>query len=217
MNRDPKDIHALRQNYTRAELSESEVGNDPMQFFKKWFSEAQDSNILEPNAMILSTVSADLRSHARTVLLKEITAQGFVFYSNYESAKAMDIEHSAHVAITFFWKELERQVRIEGKAEKISLERSEKYFQSRPRGSQLGAWASPQSDIIVDRSLLHNNLKALEEKYPEGSPIPIPPHWGGYEITPDLIEFWQGRESRLHDRLVFTASDDLWTVVRLAP
>lgn len=217
MNREPKDIHALRQNYTRAELSESEVGNDPMQFFKKWFSEAQDSNILEPNAMILSTVSADLRSHARTVLLKEITAQGFVFYSNYESAKAMDIEHSAYVSITFLWKELERQVRIEGKAEKISLERSEKYFQSRPRGSQLGAWASPQSDIIVDRSLLHDNLKALEEKYPEGSPIPIPPHWGGYEVTPDLIEFWQGRESRLHDRLVFTASDDLWTVVRLAP
>ena len=217
MNREPKDINALRQNYTRSELQESKVGNDPMQFFKKWFCEAQDSNILEPNAMILSTVSADLRSHSRTVLLKEITIQGFVFYSNYQSAKAMDIEHSAHVSVTFLWKELERQVRIEGKAEKVSVERSEKYFQSRPRGSQLGAWASPQSDVIMDRSVLHDNLNALKEKYPEGSPIPIPPHWGGYEIKPDLIEFWQGRESRLHDRLVFTASDDLWTIVRLAP
>jgi len=217
MNREPKDIHALRQNYTRAVLDESQVGNDPMQLFKQWFGEAQDSDILEPNAMILSTVSADLRSHARTVLLKEITETGFVFYSNYLSAKAMDIEHSAQVSITFLWKELERQVRIEGKAEKISVERSQKYFHTRPRGSQLGAWASPQSDIIIDRSVLESNLEELEAKYPEGTTIPIPPHWGGYEITPDFIEFWQGRESRLHDRLAYTATDDLWTVVRLAP
>ena len=217
MNREPKDIHALRQNYTRAELQYKDVGNDPIVFFKKWFTESQNSNILEPNAMILSTVSADLRVHARTVLLKEITDKGFVFYSNYQSAKAMDIEHSSHVSITFLWKELERQVRIEGMAKKISLERSEKYFQTRPRGSQLGAWASPQSDVIVSREVLHDNLKALEEKYQDGSEIPIPPHWGGYEITPDLVEFWQGRESRLHDRLVFTKTEDLWKVVRLAP
>ena len=217
MNREPKDIHALRQNYTRAELDESQVGKDPILLFKQWFGEAQDSNILEPNAMILSTVSADLRSHARTVLLKEITDTGFVLYTNYQSAKAMDIEHSPHVSITFLWKELERQVRIEGKAEKISVERSEKYFQSRPRGSQLGAWASPQSDIIKDRSVLHDNLNELEAKYPEGTPIPIPTQWGGYEITPDFVEFWQGRESRLHDRMAFTAGDGEWSVVRLAP
>lgn len=217
MNREPKDIHALRENYTRAELQESNVGNDPMLLFKQWFAEAQDSDILEPNAMILSTVSADLRTHARTVLLKEITDLGFVFYSNYESAKAMDIEHSPYVSITFLWKELERQIRIEGKAHKISVERSEKYFQSRPHGSQLGAWASPQSEIITDRSVLHDNLKELEANYPEGTVIPIPPNWGGYEITPDFIEFWQGRPSRLHDRLAFSATEDLWNVVRLAP
>lgn len=217
MNRELKDIHALRQNYSRAELNESQVGNDPIQLFRQWFGQAQDSDILEPNAMILSTVSADLRTHARTVLLKEISDTGFIFYTNYQSAKAMDIEHSAHVSITFLWKELERQIRIEGKAEKISVERSEKYFHSRPRGSQLGAWASPQSDIISDRSILQENLQKLEAKYPEGTPIPIPPHWGGYEITPDFIEFWQGRPSRLHDRLAFTQGDGEWNVVRLAP
>lgn len=217
MNREIEDIHALRQNYTKAELNESNVGDDPMILFKQWFTEAQASNILEPNAFILSTVSADLRAHARTVLLKEISDKGFVFYTNYQSAKAMDIEHSAQVSITFLWKELERQVRIEGTAEKINRERSEKYFHSRPRGSQLGAWASPQSDIIVDRSVLQKNLKELENKYPEGSLIPIPPHWGGYEIKPDFIEFWQGRPSRLHDRLAYTDTDDKWNIVRLAP
>lgn len=217
MNREPKDIHALRQNYTRAELNENNLGNNPVQVFKQWFEEARESDILEPNAMILSTVSADLRAHARTVLLKEITDVGFVFYTNYQSAKAMDIEHSAHVSITFLWKELERQVRIEGKAEKISIERSEKYFHSRPRGSQLGAWASPQSDIITDRSVLQNNLKSLESKYPEGSVIPIPPHWGGYEVKADFIEFWQGRQSRLHDRIAYSVADDKWDIVRLAP
>lgn len=217
MNKEPIDIHALRQNYTRAELNENQVGKDPIQLFKQWFDQAQDSDILEPNAMILSTVSADLRSHARTVLLKEITDRGFVFYTNYQSAKAMDIDHSAYVSITFLWKELERQVRIEGIAKKISAERSEKYFHSRPRGSQLGAWASPQSNIITDRSILQDNLKELEAKHPEGTPIPIPPHWGGYEITPDFIEFWQGRPSRLHDRLAFTIEGEKWNVVRLAP
>jgi len=217
MNRELKDIHALRQNYTRAELTEQDAGDNPMQLFGRWFTHAQEAQILEPNAMILSTVSADLRSHARTVLLKELTETGFVFYSNYDSAKAMDIEHSPYVSITFLWKELERQVRIEGKAEKISAARTEKYFQSRPRGSQLGAWASPQSDIIADRSILQENLKTLKEKYTEGTTIPVPPHWGGYEITPDFMEFWQGRESRLHDRLAYTATSGNWTVVRLAP
>lgn len=217
MNREPKDIHALRQNYTRAELDESHMNKNPFVFFKQWFNEAQNSNILEPNAMILSTVSADLRAHARTVLLKELTDSGFVFYSNYHSAKAMDIEHSPHVSITFLWKELERQVRIEGKVEKISRERSEQYFGTRPRGSQMGAWASPQSDIIVDRSVLHDKLDELNALYPEGTIIPIPPHWGGYEIKADYIEFWQGRESRLHDRLAYTATGDLWKILRLAP
>lgn len=217
MNREPKDIHALRQNYTRAALDESQAGEDPITLFRQWFGEAQDSNILEPNAMILSTVSADLKVHSRTVLLKEITETGFVFYTNYQSAKAMDIEHSADVSITFLWKELERQIRIEGSAEKISRARSEKYFNSRPRGSQLGAWASPQSDIIADRSILQKNLDDLQKKYPEGTQVPIPPHWGGYEITPDFVEFWQGRESRLHDRIAFTSHDNAWNVVRLAP
>lgn len=217
MNRDAKDLHALRQNYSRAELKESEIGNDPIEIFRQWFREATDSDIVEPNAMILATVSADLRTHARTVLLKEITNTGFVFYSNYQSAKAMEIEHSAQISITFLWKELERQVRIEGKAEKISKERSQTYFHSRPRGSQLGAWASPQSEIIASRTILQDNLKALESKYPEGTTIPLPPHWGGYEITADFIEFWQGRPSRLHDRLAFAMTDGQWDIVRLAP
>jgi len=217
MNRDHKDIYSLRENYSQAELHEDQLGDDPIIEFKQWFDEAQSSQISEPNAMILSTVSADLHVHARTVLLKEITDIGFVFYTNYQSAKAMDIEHSPQVSLTFLWKELERQVRIEGIATKISRERSDAYFQSRPRGSRLGAWASPQSDLIRDRSILQDNLDQLNAQYPENKEIPLPPHWGGYEITPDLVEFWQGRPSRLHDRIAYTKQGTEWTKVRLAP
>lgn len=219
MNTD-KPLHTLRLNYCLKELREDEVGEDPIVFLKQWIDEARKAEILEPNAMILSTVSADLKVHARTLLLKEITDSGLVFYTNYLSAKGMDIEHCENVAITFLWKELQRQVRIEGKAHKISQDRSRKYFHSRPHGSQLGALASPQSEVILDRSILENRLIDLSDQYPEGSEIPLPDYWGGYEVTVDYIEFWQGRSNRLHDRIVYNKSGDTnggWNIFRLAP
>lgn len=217
MNREEQDIHALRQNYTRDALDVADMESHPIAMFQKWFDEARDSQIMEPNAMIISTVSADLRVHARTVLLKEITERGFIFYTNYNSAKAIEIEHNHAVALTFLWKELERQVRIEGVTTKIDEAKSAAYFSSRPRGSQLGAWASPQSEVIDSRSTLEANLATLQDRFPEGTQIPKPPHWGGYEVIPDYVEFWQGRESRLHDRIAYSSTGSNWDILRLAP
>lgn len=209
----------LRQNYTRDGLHENDVNDDPMQQFAVWFAQAsKDEEIREPNAMVLGTVSPEGRPSARVVLLKHFDEKGFVFFTNYTSQKSREMVASGFASLVFWWEPLERQVRIEGKVEKISAAESDHYFSSRPRKSQLGAWASPQSQAIASREVLETNFAQLEKEYGEETPIPRPDHWGGFRITPDKLEFWQGRPSRLHDRIVFTlGADQTWSRERLAP
>jgi pyridoxamine 5'-phosphate oxidase len=210
-------IADIRQDYMLAALDEETAGYDPIFFFRKWFAEAEASQITEINAMILATVDATMRPHARIVLLKGIDENAFVFFTNYDSAKGNDIKANPYVALTFFWKELERQVRIEGPIEKVSESESDTYFHSRPAGSRLGAWASPQSQPIPRREILDANYAKYEKEF-STIDIPRPAHWGGYRVIPDRIEFWQGRPSRMHDRIFFTKdSADKWTRSRLAP
>lgn len=199
------------------ELDEQVAGDDPIHFFHTWFSEAEAAQITEINAMSLATVDAQARPHARIVLLKGLDDNGFVFFTNYDSAKGAEIAANPHAALVFFWKELERQVRIEGTIEKVAAEESDDYFRSRPAGSRLGAWASPQSRKIGHRNILDLNYARYESEF-SGIDIPRPPHWGGYRVIPDHIEFWQGRTSRMHDRIVFTKNTDgSWERHRLAP
>ncbi|MEM9244712.1 MAG: pyridoxamine 5'-phosphate oxidase [Cyanobacteria bacterium P01_F01_bin.153] len=209
----------LRQNYTRDGLHEDDVNDQPMQQFASWFAEASETEgIREPNAMILGTVSTAGRPSARVVLLKDLDETGFTFFTNYTSRKGIELLKNGFASLVFLWEPLERQVRIEGRVEKIPTAASDEYFHSRPRQSQLGAWASPQSEAIANREVLEQNFVELAEKYPEGTEIPRPEHWGGFKVIPDKIEFWQGRPSRLHDRLVFTLqSDGFWQRDRLAP
>lgn len=207
----------LRKSYQRAELNESDLAKDPFDQFSQWWKNALDADIIEPNAMTLATVSQEGQPSARTVLLKGISNHGFEFYTNYESKKAIEMEQNPKVALLFFWKELERQVRIEGGVEKVSRERSKEYFQSRPLGSQIGAWASPQSRRIEDRDELDIAVAAIEQKYIGQDPLPLPDHWGGYIIKPVLFEFWQGRQDRLHDRLEYVLENESWVIRRLAP
>ncbi|RYD57468.1 MAG: pyridoxamine 5'-phosphate oxidase [Sphingobacteriales bacterium] len=209
------DIAAIRKDYQLAELDEATAGDDPLAFFAKWFAEAEAAKADEVNAMALATVDAYNKPHVRIVLLKGLEAAGFVFYTNYSSAKGHDIAANDQVATVFFWKELERQVRVEGRIEKISEAESGIYFNSRPAGSRLGAWASPQSQQIPGREILDNNYKLYQSKF--GETIPRPPHWGGYRIVPERIEFWQGRSSRMHDRILFIKTDSGWSKSRLAP
>lgn len=209
-------IASIRKDYRLAELDEQIAGNDPIVFFKKWFLEAQEAKVSEVNAMTLATVDKLNLPHARIVLLKGLSKKGFVFFTNYTSNKGKEIEENPFVAIVFFWQELERQVRIEGKIEKVSNQESDEYFESRPDGSKLGAWSSPQSQIITDRSILENNYNIFKEKFAE-LPIERPPHWGGYCVVPSKIEFWQGRSNRMHDRILFTRTNDNWSRCRLAP
>ncbi len=209
-------IANIRNEYCLKGLQESELDRDPIKQFRKWFEEAVDSGIDEPNAMHLSTASLS-RPTGRIVLLKDLDNDGFVFFTNYESRKGQEMETNPQVALTFFWKELERQVRIEGTVTKTTPGESDSYFASRPRGSQIGAWVSSQSTVIESRDALEAKLKVIEDKF-EGIQVSRPDYWGGFRVIPDYVEFWQGRPSRLHDRLAFEKmKDGTWTINRLSP
>lgn len=209
-------IADIRKEYIMAELDESVAGDDPVVFFTQWFREAERAEITEINAMTLATSGEDGLPHARIVLLKGLDDRGFVFFTNYDSAKGQEIAANPHVALLFFWKELERQVRIEGVIEKVPAEESDIYFNSRPAGSRLGAWASPQSREISHRNILDLNYARYEQEF-SGIETPRPPHWGGYLVLPERMEFWQGRASRMHDRIVFARDSSGWRKSRLAP
>ncbi len=211
------DLASLRRHYALESLSEADVLPDPMAQFAVWFQEALSSQLIEPNAMTLATAAANGRPSARTVLLKGFDKQGFVFYTNYESRKGQELAENPQAALLFTWLDLERQIRIEGKVEKVSSEESLTYFQSRPKASQIGAWASPQSRVIESREVLEKRMEDLIRENAQAEKLPLPPFWGGYRLVPEIIEFWQGRESRLHDRICYTQSGESWEVKRLAP
>lgn len=210
-------IADLRQEYSQQGIDVAAVSPDPFEQFGRWFDQALDAQLREPNAMTLATVSVEGRPAARIVLLKGFDHRGFVFYTNYHSRKGQELAQNPYAALVFLWADLERQVRIEGTVEKVSAQDSNAYFHSRPRGSRLGAWASGQSQVIGDRTVLEDRLQTLEQKY-QGQEIPRPPDWGGYRLTPTMIEFWQGRPNRLHDRLRYSRQEDNhWRIDRLAP
>lgn len=207
----------LRKNYTQGGLLESNINPNPLKQFQIWFEQALEAEILEPNAMTLATVNSEGKPTARIVLLKHLDERGFSFFTNYESEKGKNLSQNPWVSLVFWWGDLERQVRIQGKVEKISPAESDQYFSSRPLGSQLGAWVSEQSTIINSREVLDTRLDKLEKQY-QAQNIPRPEHWGGFQVIPHQIEFWQGRENRLHDRLRYRLqADQSWIIERLAP
>ena len=208
-------LAALRKDYALKTLEERDVDRDPLKQFGVWMVEAIHSQVPEPTAMTLATVGGNGRPSGRIVLLKGVDPRGFVFYTNYESRKGQDLAAHPFAALTFLWKELERQVRIEGTVEKVSVAESDAYFATRPLGSRIGAWASPQSRRIENRAWLEKRWDDLGREY--GETPPRPPHWGGYRVLPERIEFWQGRLSRLHDRVVYSKADGAWKVERVAP
>lgn len=211
-------IANLRQNYTLAGLTETDLDCDPIQQFALWFQQALAADLIEPNAMTLATATPEGKPTARIVLLKGFNKQGFVFYTNYASQKGQQLIANPYAALVFLWDKLERQIRIEGKVEKISAEESLEYFHSRPKASQLGAWTSAQSQVIPKREVLEQKLVSLQEQYSGDTTIPLPGDWGGFRVIPNRIEFWQGRPSRLHDRLVYDLqTDGSWSISRLSP
>jgi pyridoxamine 5'-phosphate oxidase len=206
----------LRRDYASRALTEAEAQDDPIQQFSLWFGEALKAELLDTNAMTLATASRNGVPAARIVLLKGFDEAGFVFFTNYESAKARDLDDNPRACLLMFWAVLERQIRITGRVSKTSAEESEKYFQSRPFESQIGAWASAQSQQVTERAVLESRYAELAAKY-AGIPVPLPPFWGGYRVAPESIEFWQGRKSRLHDRLLYVLRDGRWERSRLSP
>ena len=214
---DKQTLADLRKSYERDELDEASCADDPLRQFEVWLEQAIKAQLPEPNAMTLATASADGIPSARMVLLKGMDERGFVFYTNYESQKGEELEENPHAALVFYWADLERQVRISGTVSKVSREETEAYFATRPKSSQLSAWASEQSTVLPSRKTLEEQVTALEQWY-EGQEISAPPYWGGYRVSPEIIEFWQGRPNRLHDRLVYTKTDEgKWEIERLAP
>lgn len=210
-------ISDIRRDYMLKSFDESHAAVNPFDQFKEWWEEATSADIDEVNAMTLATVDGSGKPAARIVLLKGYTHDGFVFFTNYESAKGQDLAINPNAALLFFWKELERQIRIEGTVDKIEPADSDAYFHSRPAGSRIGAWVSPQSKVIPDRAFLENNYNELVKKYPDENAVPRPPHWGGFIVKPESFEFWQGRSSRLHDRIKYSKTQDGWNRERLAP
>jgi pyridoxamine 5'-phosphate oxidase len=211
-------IADLRQNYTLAGLTETDLDSNPLKQFNIWFQQALAADLIEPNAMTLATATPEGKPTARIVLLKGVDEQGFVFYTNYDSQKGQQLIANPYAALVFLWDKLERQIRIEGKVEKLSADESWSYFHSRPKASQLGAWTSAQSQVIPNREVLEQKLLSLQAQYSGDATIPLPEHWGGFRVIPNRIEFWQGRPSRLHDRLVYDLqTDGSWSISRLSP
>ncbi|MFK4145880.1 pyridoxamine 5'-phosphate oxidase [Streptomyces sp. NPDC004065] len=215
----PLELASMRKHYREEGLAESDLADTPVAQFARWFQQAAtEGRLYEPNAMIVSTADAEGRPSSRTVLLKGFDEQGFVFYTNYESRKARDLACNPYVSLLFPWHPMERQVIVQGVARRTGRDETAAYFRTRPHGSQLGAWASTQSSVIASRAVVDGAYAELAARYPEGTQVPVPPHWGGFRVAPLSVEFWQGRENRLHDRLRYVAAPDGgWHVERLSP